>query len=42
MDKILKTFISTATSIEGWVTRNPRVAISIGLFILGFILGLLF
>lgn len=42
MDKFFKTLASILFSIEDWARRSPRTAIAVGLFLLGFILGLLF
>lgn len=42
MDKIIKIISSVASSVADWITSNPKTALALLLFIVGFILGTLF
>jgi hypothetical protein len=42
MDKFLKTISSVANSIIDWITHHPKTALTIFVFVVGFILGTLF
>lgn len=38
MDKFIKILVS----LENWIVNNPKTALAIGIFIAGFIFGLIF
>lgn len=42
MDKILQFISSSINNTTLWISNNPKTAIAIAIFILGFLIGILF